>query len=100
MMRNIRNNKFLLSLLCFALLGFAVLSIGGNYFHSAVHHHDHGTDQACPLYQFLVQAFIVAVLVLAAARLERQVSFINTYQFFFHKTIRFIFYLRGPPSFI
>ncbi len=94
------NKKIPIIFLCFALLGFAFLSIGGEYFHSQVHDHEHGTEQECPLYQFLVQALISIVVAIAALKIKVQRHVTNVFQSI---KSRVDFYLpspRGPPSLV
>jgi hypothetical protein len=66
-MNTIRSNKFILGLLFAAVISLCVITIGGEYLHSLIHHHDtQESHQKCPITQFLAQVFIALGPVLAA----------------------------------
>lgn len=66
-MNSFRKNKLVLGLLLTAVLGFAVLSIGGEYLHSRIHKHEtQASHQQCPIYQVQTHAFTAVGAVLTA----------------------------------
>ncbi len=119
MIQNMRkkSNLFLKCLVCLAVLGFAFLSVGGEFVHDLVHNHDtvcdhsaghahaapaghvpaDGDREDCPLYQFLVQAMIVFVVI--AATIQIRIEFIpcNSCRPELNGTSFFLPALRAPP---
>ena len=93
-----RNNKPIIFILCLALLGFAFLSVGGEYLHGMIHNHEQGTEQHCPFYHFLIQASLALIVFLTALVLESQSNFVTTYRAFVSKTWACFSYLRAPPA--
>ncbi|MCA9406131.1 MAG: hypothetical protein KC684_06325 [Candidatus Omnitrophica bacterium] len=98
-MKYIRKNKILFSLLLTAVLGLMVFSIGGEYLHNAIHHHEQGTEQTCPYFHFLVQAFIAIVIILTTLKLQLQIRFASFYNFIYSQIFRITVHPRGPPLF-
>ena len=91
------NKNFLIIFLCFALLGFAFFSLGGDFLHGQIHDHEQGTEQECPFYQFLVQALILIVVVIAALKIKVQYQSENSYQLATSKVHLSLPSLRAPP---
>lgn len=97
MNRNFKN-KFGLAILLFGLLGFATISIGGEYLHNKIHHHhDVESQQQCPIHQLLVQFFILAVTALAAIQIEKNFLLPKLYHLFISKVHFVLPSLRAPP---
>ncbi len=82
--------------LCFSILGFAFLSIGGDFLHEHVHH-DHDVDQECPFYKFLLQLFIVGVIARLVIKLKIYFIKASFYQFIVIGGEACIIHPRGPP---
>lgn len=96
-MFSLKKSKLPILLLCLAVLSFAFLSLGGEYFHDFVHHHEQEREQECPLHQLLVQTFVVFVAVLAAIKITVQKYRPDSYQTILSKLQYFLPALRAPP---
>jgi hypothetical protein len=101
-MRSLRKNKFLWIFLFLAVFGFAGFSIGGEYLHDCVHHHEtKSSHDRCPVY--LLQAQVLTALSIICALLFLKVSRtqfgFNSQIFFFHPDF-LLPEFRGPPVLI
>jgi hypothetical protein len=92
------NKKIPIVLLCFALLGFAFLSLGGDFLHSQIHDHEQGTEKECPLYQFLLQALISIIVAIVALKIKVQRHVTNVIESILSWVDFSIPPPRGPPS--
>ena len=65
-------NKLALALLFFAFAGFLTISVGGEFFHSHIHHHaDQSSHDRCFVHLLQTQAFL-AVLGIAVALVKKE----------------------------
>lgn len=93
------NKIFVIALVCLTLLGFAFLSLGGEFLHEHAHNHDHDIEQECPLYQFLIQSLIAFVVCIAAIVLKSQSFIICLYQSVLSQEQFSLPTPRAPPAF-
>jgi len=93
-----QRKNFGLVILLLAVIGLAVLSVGGDYLHSQIHHHaDESSREECPLYRFLVQSLIALVVILGALRLVPAFNSIVPQQPVFFDPAHNTAFPRAPP---
>ena len=91
-------NKLGFLLLFFALFGFVFLSVGGEFLHSQIHHHNtQASHDQCALYVFQVQLFIALLAVIAAVSRRIQRYVVNAVQVLSSQSQINLPYLRAPP---
>jgi len=57
-------NNFLLTLAFLAFSVFLFVSLGGEFLHERIHHHESRAEQDdCPVYQLLAQVFLFVIVV-------------------------------------
>ncbi|MCA9401743.1 MAG: hypothetical protein KC713_08955 [Candidatus Omnitrophica bacterium] len=97
-MKRFLQNKCVLSIALFALLGFLTFTIGGEFLHHHIHdHHDADTQQQCPITQFLVQTLILAVALFTAAQLHKTFALPVSYRRILSPKHFRLPSLRAPP---
>lgn len=98
-MKYVRKNKFILGLLFAAILGLAIFTIGGEYLHSRIHHHEsQDAQQQCPVFRFKAQALTVFVTLSVALFFKVIAScFILDVQPFTFQSNNLLPEFRAPP---
>ena len=91
-------NDLFRGLLFLAVLSFVFISIGGEFLHSNLHHHQDQTSRdQCFVYQVQAQAFIVSVAALVALLIKINQDVAATYQVFVSNPYRIIPFSHAPP---
>lgn len=91
-------NKFLFCLLFLAVSSFIFLSVGGEFLHSQIHHHQtQASHDQCPVYQLQAQVSVALSAIVFALFLPIVSRLIKKYQKFVFQSLHNLPYLRAPP---
>jgi hypothetical protein len=91
-------HKFFLSVALLATSIFLSVSLGGEFFHQKVHHHESkAAHDDCPVHQLLVQAFLFAVAIAFSVRPAKVFSVVSLKQTSFSSVQYLQPPLRAPP---
>ena len=91
-------NKTFLVLLFAAVLSFTIISVGGEFLHGKIHHHnDQSSHDQCSFYLLQTQVTIAAVAIIIAAIFKFTPLFISIHRIFVFQLPYYLPSLRAPP---
>jgi len=94
-----RNKNKFITFLLLAALNFAVVSTGGEFLHSKIHHHNNqASHDACPVYQLQIQSLTIVVALAIALFASFETHAANARTVFISHFCFNLPPLRGPPA--
>jgi len=91
-------NSLFIGLLFLAALSFVFISVGGEFLHSYIHHHnDQESHDQCPISRLQAQVFVLVLVILAALRQRISRQGLPAYRVFVIKPRLCTPFSHAPP---